>query len=157
MCSLAVLVACAPAIPAQTRLPEAEQHRLLAYVNTYDAGQLLADSLVAPQLGRRVGRAADRLRRNLDVIGPIGVDAGMLTLSGSAPHAGGEEAGFVGVNLYDGSVYVGLLTGGRFEIYGPQPTYDRLPDAVRHWIMYTWAAARLDGAAPPNVIVHPSP
>ncbi len=153
-CLLLIAVACPPALPAQHTLASTDHDRLLAYVNTYDGSRLLADSIVAPQLARLLAGELDHLKRNLDVIGPIGVQSMMLTLSGNAAHAGGEEDGFLGVSLADGAVYACLLTHGAIEVYAASQPYAQLPDAVRHWILYTWASTHVQDGEPPNVVMH---
>jgi hypothetical protein len=120
----------------------------MSYVNTYDSQKLLDDPMVKPQLARILGPQLTHLESNVGVHGPLGVDGGGLTLSGNAEHLGGEEEGLVFVDLSSGGVYACLLTNGRFEVYGKQPKFDYLPDAVRHWIVLTWAWVNLKGGLP---------
>jgi hypothetical protein len=128
----------------------------MSYVNTYDGNKLLADPVVKPQLEHLLGPNLSHLIRNLDVRGPIGVSGGMLTISGNAPHAGLFENGFVGVSLYNGEVCAGILSRSRIDVYGKQPGYSQLPDAIRQWAVWIWAMLRLNGHAPPNLLIHPA-
>lgn len=151
---LLILLFCSLPLIAQGKLSAIDHQRLISYVNNYDSQKLLADPLVKPQLERLLGPQLSHLKENLNVAGPIGVNDNVLTLSGNAPHMGMEENGFLGVNLYNGEVYVCLLTGGRFQLYSKQTKYEYLPSAVREWIVYMGASLRLNGNMPPNVILH---
>ena len=152
---LLTLLAAPSMLPAQNKLAVNDHQRLMSYVNTYDSQKLLTDPVVKPQLAHIMGPQLTHLESNLDVHGPLGVDGGGLTLRGNAEHRGGEEEGFVFVDLNSGEVYACLLTNGRFEVYGKQLKFDYLPDGVRHWIFLTWASVNLKGTQPPNVVMHP--
>lgn len=151
---LLLLLAAPSMLTAQNKFPTQDHQRLMSYVNTYDSQKLLADPVVKPQLARILGPQLAHLESNVGVHGPLGVDGGGLTLSGNAEHMGGEEEGLVFVDLNSGDVYACLLTNGRFEVYGKQPKFDYLPDAVRHWIVLTWAWVNLKGGQPSNVVMH---
>jgi len=153
---LLMTITSCPQLLGQSKLSPADRQRLMSYVNTYNAGKLLADPVVKPQLARLVGSQLRHLETNLNVRGPIGVSGGMLTISGNAPHQGLFENGFLSVSLYNGEVYAGILSRGRIDVYGRQPGYSQLPDAVRQWAVWIWALLRLNGHAPPNVLIHPA-
>jgi hypothetical protein len=142
---------------AEEKLSPRDKQRLLAYINTYESTKFIADPKIKPQLERLLGQELNHLKNNINVRWPIGVISGILFVSGSAPHLGGEENGFVGIDLNDGAVYAALLTEGKIKVYGKSTMYHSLPDGVRDWILMTWADASLDGKAPPNVELHPSP
>jgi hypothetical protein len=136
---------------AEGKLTPNDKQRLLAYINTYDSEKLISDSIVSPQIVHLLGQELNHLKNNINVHGPIGVNSGILFVSGNAPHKGGSEHGFVGINLYDGVVYAALLTAGKIKVYGKGNEYSQLPDGVKHWILMTWAYIKLDGKAPSNL------
>jgi hypothetical protein len=141
---------------AELKLAAKDKQRLSGYINTYDSEKLVADSMVKPKVEKLLGQEFNHLKKNIEVHGPIGVDSGILFVSGNAPHKGGLEHGFVGINLYDGEVYAALFTDGKIKVYGKETECSRLPDGVRHWILMTWAYINLDGSTPPNLELRPS-
>lgn len=136
---------------AEGKLPLQDKQRLSIFINTYDSEKFIADPAVKPQIERLLGQELNHLKNNINVHGPIGVISGILFVSGNAPHQGGKEHGFVGIDLYNGVVYAVLLTDGKIKVYGNEKEYSRLPDGVRHWILMTWAYTNLHGKAPPDL------
>lgn len=135
----------------EEKLSEKDRQRLLSYINTYDSQKFINDPVVQSALKHHLGNELAHLERNVSVHGPIGIISGILYIAGNAPHQGGEEHGFLGIKLHDGSVYAALYTKGRIEVFGKAKKYAHLPDGVRHWILMTWAYSNLNGKMPPNV------
>ena len=136
---------------AEGYLPLKDKQRLSSYINTYESGKLIADPTVKPQMEHFLGNELNHLKKNIEVHGAIGVISGILYISGNAPHKGGLEHGFLGIDLYSGIVYAVLLTDGKIKVYGKENEYSWLPDGVRHWILVKLAYTNLNGKAPPSL------
>jgi hypothetical protein len=142
--------------PSETaRVPAAllpaDRDRIFAFVTTYDTEGLLADPVVQAGLAGLRGLSLDHLKRNLDVHGPVGYSSGLVFVQGNAPHHGGQENAFLGVNLHGGQVCAAFLTQGRIVVFANQSDYNALPDALRDWILMTFAYERTGGGMPQNV------
>jgi hypothetical protein len=150
--ALASNALCAPpAVNSSVKpLPAAAQKRLLRDVASYTTDAFLADTLVRPHLSRLLGDELPHLRKNIDVRGSAAFSSGMVYVTGNAPHQGGEEHGFVGIDSYSGQICAALLSQGKFEVYGAGMNRSALPVALREWILATWAYVKLDGSLPPT-------
>jgi beta-lactamase class D len=143
----------AEATPAGT-LPRADHERLLAYAGSYDTEAFLADKLVGPPLARLLGRELAHLKNNINVRGEAMYASGVVYVEGNAPHQGGLEHGFVGIEVHSGTIHAAMLTQGKIVLYSSsrQPLdKNALPTALRDWVLKTWAYVSLDGRTPPNV------
>lgn len=149
-----LLVVCPVLISAQGQLTPQQHQRLMSYVNSGDSQKLFADPIVKAQLVHLMGPQLRHLHTNLDVHGPIGVQDGMLILTGNAPHMGMEENGFLGVKLYNGEVVACIYTHDRVEVFTKQPKFDYLSQAVHQWAVWILASARLQGRQPANIVMH---
>jgi hypothetical protein len=129
-------------------LPEAARARLLRYIASEDTDAFLADSLFVPRLNRLLGAELPHLRQNIDVRGSVAYNSGMVYVTGNAPHHGGEEHGFIGIETYSGRICAAVYSGGRFDVYGAGTDRDGVPVALREWILGTWAYVSLDGSIP---------
>ncbi|HET7903100.1 MAG TPA: hypothetical protein VFM17_00925 [Candidatus Eisenbacteria bacterium] len=129
----------------------ADRDRVFAFVTTYDTEGLLADPVVQAGLAGLRGLPLDHLKRNLDEHGPVGYSSGLVFVQGNAPHHGGQENAFLGVNLHNGQVCAAFLTQGRIVVYANQSDYNALPVALRDWILMTFAYERTGGGMPQNV------
>ena len=141
-------------LAAQGQLTPQQKQHLTSYVNSEDSSKLLADPAVKVQLAHLMGPQLHHLITNLDVHGPIGVQDGMLILTGNAPHMGMAENGFLGVKLYNGEVVACLFTHGRVEVFTKQPKFDYLAQAVHEWAVWILASAQLRGRQPANIVMH---
>ncbi len=150
-----LLLAALPiSLQAQGRLTPQQHQRLMSYVNSDDGQKLLADPIVKAQLAHLMGPQVSHLLKDLDVHGPIGVQDGMLILTGNAPNMGMEENGFIGVKLYNGEVVACIFTHGHVEVFTKQPKFDYLSQAVHQWAVWILASAQLQGRQPANVVMH---
>ena len=152
---LGVMVAVCPVMAgAQGHLTPQQHQRFMSYVNSDDSQKLLADPIVKAQLAHLMGPQLRHLLNNLNVHGPIGLEDGMLILSGNAPNMGMMENGFLGVKLYNGEAVACLFTHGRVEVFTKQPKFDYLAQAVRQWAVWILASAQLRGRQPSNIVMH---
>jgi hypothetical protein len=136
-----------PYTPIPT-LPEAARTRLLRFVASDDTDAFLADSLLGLRLEHVLGAELAHLRQNIDVRGSVAYSSGMVYVTGNAPHHGGEEHGFVGIETYSGRICAAVYSRGRFDVYGAGTNRDGVPVALREWILATWAYVSLDGSIP---------
>jgi hypothetical protein len=158
--ALLVLPAASP-VTARSQPPEpprapaallpADRDRIFAFVATYDSEGLISDPVVQAGLAGLRGLPREHLKRNLDVHGPVGYSSGLVFVQGNAPHHGGQENAFLGVSLHTGEVCAALLTQGRIVVHANQGDYNALPDALRDWILMTFAFERTGGGMPQNV------
>jgi hypothetical protein len=153
---IAVAVPFGPADAAETytpipTLPEAARTRLLRYIASDDTDAFLADSLFVPRLEHLLGAELSHLRQNIDVRGSVAYSSGMVYVTGNAPHHGGEEHGFVGIETYSGRICAAVYSRGRFDVYGAGTDRHGIPVALREWILGTWAYVSLDGSIPSTV------
>lgn len=138
-------------VSASPKFSAEDKQRLLAYLDTYAVERFLSDPAIKPQLERMLGSEMYHLKKNIDVHGPVGLTSRMLFVSGNAPHKGGIERGFVGINLNNGTVCAGLFSGGKIKVYAKSIYYPHLPEAIRSWILATRAETKPNGEMPPNV------
>jgi hypothetical protein len=113
---------------------------LQSYAGKYLAtDNLLAAPAVAVLLQRLPENERARLKRNLDVSGPIELSGCHLVVSGNAAHMGTEQDAMLDVDLVSGTAIVAIHAGGRIDVYvlvdqrAASPRWDSLPRRLREW------------------------
>lgn len=114
--TLVILIATNTAF-AKPVLNDKDKQHLLTYLNSYNTQQFINDPLIKTQLKKLLGSELNHLKKNLDVHIVIGLSHGMIFVYGNAIHQGNSENGFLGINLYDGTVSAGLLTEGKIKVF----------------------------------------
>ena len=94
----------------------------------------LDEPAVRERLTALVGDALPRLRRNLNVTAAIAVVGGALSVSGNAPHRGGEEEAVVCVAPSTPAVQGAVLSGGPITVRAAVPGSDGAPRCIKDWI-----------------------
>ena len=163
---------------AQVKLTSEDVKRLKAYVdpNTGESCDFPDDPKVQPQLKLLLGQELPHLEDNLRRGSGCWIKNGWLGFDGFQPHNGGQEHGFVSINLDGGAIVAAIFTwttdsrlmtwsNPKFKIYGITRAYNgdlnTLPSPLADWIKETWAAGieashlggmkKIDANAPPNV------
>jgi hypothetical protein len=121
------------------------------YANTDLGFRLLNEPRVRAVLVHLLGNHLQQLERNLDVSGPVDLIGGSLSVSGNAPHQGGEEEGIVCVASYDLSVYAAILSGGTIEVFTAADSYAALSQCIKDWITQVNSGHRDRFEPPTNV------
>ena len=144
---LAIAFAVGPTV-AQTAAPtaaqqqaksrEAQARALLAKYATPqakdDTDGLLKEPGVRAELQRVVGNQLPKLMQNLDVRGPIDVYGGALSISGNAPHKGGEEGAVICVNPWGPKVDAAIYSRGKVTLFSSAEKYEFATLCVKDWI-----------------------
>ena len=138
------LALCAGATLAQTPAQQQAQARetqaraLLAKYATSpgkdDTDGLLKEPAVRAELQRVIGNQLPRLMQNLNVRGPVDVVGGALTISGNAPHQGGEEGAVICVNPWGPQVDAAIYSRGRVTLFSKAEKYEYAMLCVKDWI-----------------------
>lgn len=124
---------------------------LRKYVGSPDYPALLKEPAVKAKLQGLVGKHLPALMHNIDVTGDMGLVSGAITISGNAPHKGGEEEGVICVAEYDGIVQAALLSKGRISVFAKDNNYDNLMICIKDWITQVNSGHRDRFAQPKNV------
>lgn len=145
---------------SQTKLTPEDVNRLKANVdpNTGESCDFPDDPKVQPRLKLLLGEELPHLEDNLRRGSGCWIKNGWLGFDGFQPHNGGQEHGFISINLNNGGLVAGLFTNTKFKIYGITQAYNgdlkTLPGPLADWIHVTWALANSlnkNPAAPPSV------
>jgi len=125
---------CSPAVSDANAQPPGET-LITRYVATWEIDAFFAEPGIAAELDALLGARRDEVMRALDVTGGIEYYRGALSVSGNAPHAGGENEAIVCVQLGTNvQVHVGHFVGGAITVYTRQARYDFLPTCIKDWI-----------------------
>jgi hypothetical protein len=124
---------------------------LRKYAGSPDYPALLKEPQVKANLQAVVGRQLPTLMRNLNVAGDIGLVSGALSISGNAPHKGGEEEGVICVSEYDGKVEAAIYSKGRVSVFAKDKNYEFLMLCIKDWITQVNSGHRDRFKQPANV------
>ena len=141
----AILTLAATTAQAQNTPP------LRKYVGSPDYPALLKEPAVKAKLQAVVGKQLPALMHSINVTGDMGLVSGAITISGNAPHKGGEEEGAICVAEYDGTVQAALLSNGRITVFANDKGYDNLMICIKDWITQANSGHRDRFAQPKNV------
>ena len=122
----------------QAKAREATARALLAKYATAqgkdDTDGLLKEPAVRAELQRVAGNQLPKLMANLNVRGPIDVYGGALTISGNAPHKGGEEGAVICVNPWGPTVDAAIYSRGKVTLLSSAEKYEVATLCVKDWI-----------------------
>ena len=124
---------------------------LRKYVGSPDYPALLKEPAVKAKLQAVVGKQLPALMHSISVTGDMGLVSGAITISGNAPHKGGEEEGVICVAEYDGTVQAALLSNRRITVFANDKGYDNLMICIKDWITQANSGHRDRFAQPKNV------
>lgn len=124
---------------------------LRKYVGSPDYPALLKEPAVKARLQAVVGKQLPTLMRNLNVAGDMGLVSGAITISGNAPHKGGEEEGVICVAEYDGTPQAAILSKGRITVFAKDNNYDGVMVCIKDWITQVNSGHRDRFTQPKNV------
>lgn len=88
-----------------------------------------------------LGSELVHFKKNVEVHSPISIVSHVLSFVGNAPHQGGEENGFFGVDLKSGEIGVVIFSQKTLTVYGKSKAFWLQNEPLREWI-YTHFAQR---------------
>ena len=118
---------------------------LSQYIGTYKYQEIYNDPAVAAKLAKLPVSELEHLKKNLNVMSPIGFSADCLVLEGNAPHQGGEEMARMNVCLHKGEIHIALFSKDEIKIYSETKDYEYLP---RDLLLWTEHVANTKGTWP---------
>lgn len=123
------------------------------FAGSYDSDALLREPCVAVALDSLLGREKNHFLENIDVRGSIDLVSNTLSLTGNAPHHGGEEEGVLCISAPGCSVSAGLLSGGTITVFSTAAGYDNQNLCIKDWITQVNSGHRDRFYRPANVTV----
>lgn len=147
----ALFAAATMALAALSAQAQGNMPPLRKYVGSPDYPALLKEPAVKAKLQAVVGKQLPALMHNINVTGDMGLVSGAITISGNAPHKGGEEEGVICVAEYDGTVQAAILSKGRITVFAKDGKYDGLMICIKDWITQANSGHRDRFQQPKNV------
>lgn len=126
------------------------------YAGSPDADALLREPAVRDRLRALLGTRLRELERNLAVRGGIEFVGGALSVSGNAPHKGGEEEAVVCVLPFGPKVQAAIFSKGRITAFAAEANYDAMSLCIKDWITQVNSGHRDRLQKPDNVQVVPA-
>lgn len=120
--------------PVTLAQPPAESDGLRSYVGSYAVDQLMDEPQVKAELDRIAGGRLTHLRRNLNVVGPVDLVAGWLSVAGNAPHGGTDEEAVLCVRADGNAVHAAILSNQQITVLTAATDYVDLPLCIKDWI-----------------------
>ncbi len=121
------------------------------YAGSLDADALLREPAVREQLKTLLGAQLPQLERNLGVRGQIDLIGGALSVSGNAPHKGGQEEAVVCVSPFGPKVQAAIHSNGRITAFAAASNYDALFRCIKDWVTQVNSGHRDRLRKPKNV------
>lgn len=110
---------------------------LSQFIGTYRYDALLDEPAVAKALEELTGKeVAQLIRSDMEVIFPIQLSGFDLVLRGRRNHQGMEEEALVYVDIYKGTIRVGLIHEGKPTLYAREKEYESIPDELRDFVRW---------------------
>lgn len=132
--SVVPVAAVCAALLAGDATADAARAMLLRYAGSHDTDALLREPAVRTELKTLLGPALDHLERNLNVRGPADVIAGVLSVSGNAPHRGTEEEAVLCVQPPGSRVEAAILSRGSITVYARAEKYEYATLCIKDWV-----------------------
>jgi hypothetical protein len=108
---------------------------LARYIGTSNFKAVLNDPAVKAILERQVGSELPELMRNMGTHASIDFIGGALVLDGGRPHETNKHGAMAVVDLYNGEVFAGIFTEGKYVLYTRKSDkYIFVPDPVWLWL-----------------------